>query len=552
MRLQRWIGIGLCGVLLAGCAVTSRPPATPASGLDGAAEARMARADAWATGDRPLEAATELLAVVERYAGLEEAELAAQKLIAWRVEWSDDLGLRRDLIRYSEVLGEGEVVVAGWEALAELRRADIEGRTRALLGADRTEGGGRYERTRNWFGEMVDQGRSQVELFDLARSTGVPRTLVAEFYADDEASETGAVIPSGGDAGRIGLLVPLTGERAVMGEQAVRGARLAVQHDGGIELVVRDSGGDVYQGIRATKELILHEGVGAIVGPLLSEVAVGAGAVAEALSTTLITPTATHPRTPEIGAYVYQVNQPSETQAVRLAVYAKRGLLCRRVAMIYGNTSYGVTMAEAFQESFEAEGGVVVGREPFVPGDADFDSMVRRVKELRADGVFLPVSASDVEQIAPLLLYHDVHAALIGANGWDHPRVKELGDQYVGGAVHTAPFNAGSEDAATVALVDGFQAAFGELPGVVAAFTHDATRLLVHLYRDGARDRGDVWEALKGGCTIRGATGEIHFDAMGRSSGGADLVTLSRGRVYSIDEVGTRGTYVGELREALP
>jgi branched-chain amino acid transport system substrate-binding protein len=298
--------------------------------------------------------------------------------------------------------------------------------------------------------------------------------------------------------------------------------------------VVRDSGGDVYRAIRAARHLLVEDRVGSIVGPLLSETTLGAAAVAEALGAPLLTPTATGSRLPEIGGGIFQLNSSTEAQGRRMGAYAGRGLLCGRVAVVHPRTTYGETIAQAFRESFEAAGGEIVTAESFPSGATEFEPIVLRLKELRPDGIYLPTSPAAVAHITPLLLFHDVHAALLGANGWSEESVRTLGDQYVGGAVFTTPFHASSRDPATRRFVARYEALWGEAPGLVAAATHDAVRSVVLHVREGAEGPADLRARLAEGRPFRGTTGPLQFDEEGRAVGGAQLVTIHRNRVLPV------------------
>ncbi|ELP5727443.1 substrate-binding protein [Vibrio vulnificus] len=77
---------------------------------------------------------------------------------------------------------------------------------------------------------------------------------------------------------KIGVVLPLTGTFSVYGEQAVKGAQLAVEQinaKGGVlgrqlELVIRDNETDPAKTVKYSRELILNEDVFALLGPVSS------------------------------------------------------------------------------------------------------------------------------------------------------------------------------------------------------------------------------------------------------------------------------------------
>lgn len=336
---------------------------------------------------------------------------------------------------------------------------------------------------------------------------------------------------------RIGVLLPLTGGRAELGRRAANAIRLALEVEGqesGAQLFVRDTGGDQLQAIRAALELVRDDQVVCVIGPLLSEAVMGGAAVTEASSLPLLSPTATDPRLATIGEHVFLTNVSTAAQGRRMAQCADLSFLCRRMVIVHGNTAHGETAAVAFQEAFEATGGTIVSVERFGGANPDFDALALRIKALRPDGIFLPVADRHVLRLAPLLLYHNVHAALLGASGWLSDQLVEAGDQYLGGSVFTVPFNERASDPATRFFVDAYRDAYGSSPDLVAAMAWDCTRLALLGLREAPTSTEELRDRLAFGMDFHGATGAHAFDDEGRSTAEPQAVTLHRGRLDPI------------------
>ena len=208
--------------------------------------------------------------------------------------------------------------------------------------------------------------------------------------------------------------------------------------------------------------------------------------------------------------------------------------LCRSVAIVHANTAYGETVSAAFRKAFEAAGGTISGAESYAAAAPIFEPIALRIKELRPDGVFMPMPASHVARLTPLLLFHDVHAALLGSNGWVSDELLGLGDQYVGGAVFTAPFNEHAADPATRFFVRRYREAYGASPDLVAAYTYDCVRALVHFARDGASSPAGFRDRLVSGVDFVGTTGPMVFDEAGRSVAEPRVVSLHGAGVFPV------------------
>jgi outer membrane PBP1 activator LpoA protein len=212
----------------------------------------------------------------------------------------------------------------------------------------------------------------------------------------------------------------------------------------------------------AMTELATEARVVGVVGPLLSSTAVEAAKEAQRLKVPVITLSQKEGVT-SAGDYVFRNFLTPEDQGRAIADYAAR-VGHKRFAVLYPQTNYGVELTRYFELAVKERGGSVVRQAAYAPGTTDFSAEVKRVfgvksterldgrrkvreytPTVQVDALFLPDSFESVALIAPYLGYYSVKGVqLLGANGWNSPRLAELAGEAVEGAVFVDGFFAGS------------------------------------------------------------------------------------------------------------
>lgn len=216
-----------------------------------------------------------------------------------------------------------------------------------------------------------------------------------------------------GARGTVGLVLPLSGRFADFGQQALRGALLAMdlfepeepeasgsglaQEDPGdvsradrgdrradgprrarkrMRVFVRDSGSDPGRAAAAVDELAADPSVVAIVGPIFSEESLAAAAAAEAAGVPLVT--LSHRE--EVAAGRSQVFRTRSTPADEVGVlvaHAVEELGARRFAVLYPDNPFGRGMRKVYWDAVTARGGKMVAVSSYDPASTDFSDPIR-------------------------------------------------------------------------------------------------------------------------------------------------------------------------------
>lgn len=360
----------------------------------------------------------------------------------------------------------------------------------------------------------------------------------------------------------IGVILPLRGEYADFGEEALKGVLLGAGVFGEesgypVEVLVKDSGEDPTVTAKAVEDVASDERVIGIVGPLLSRTALEAVRKAQRLRVPIITLSQREDLT-KVGDYVFRNSLTPSIQARGIAHYAVDVLGFKRFAILYPENPYGIELANHFKEGVKkgAQGraGEVVAEGSYQEGQTDFGKEIRRlfkVKEtekregrrlikffeptLVVDALYIPDYYDTVTLIVSQLAYYNVKGVrLLGSNGWNSPVLVEQGGRFVEGAVFVDGFFPDSPRPEVGSFVNGFRSTFGVESGILGAQAYDATRILIQLLKEGSEDRGRIREGLARLKGFKGATGTITFEG-GEAVKGLFILTVRDGRIVEVN-----------------
>ncbi|MGH8045726.1 MAG: ABC transporter substrate-binding protein, partial [Chthoniobacterales bacterium] len=328
---------------------------------------------------------------------------------------------------------------------------------------------------------------------------------------------------------KIGLNTELTGEMPAVGASSKNAASLFVGqlNDAGgvkvgdkmipINLVVGDNGAKADQAAAVAQRLITQDNVLAMIGPDASSCAIPAADIAEAAKCPMISPWSTNPKTtldPNTGKpknYVFRACFIDTFQAKVLAKFVLNNLKAKTAAVLYDSTSEAPTgQATLFKETFEGNGGKVVGFETYSTGDKDFSAQLTKIKAANPEVIFLPAYYNDVPLIAQQARRLGITAQFVGSDAWSSPELIKLGGPDIEGSYFCNHYSTQIATPVAKKFMTDYQAKYGMAPDDVAALTYDAFGLLVQAVKDaGSLDRQAVRDALAKIPKYEGITGTM-------------------------------------------
>lgn len=386
---------------------------------------------------------------------------------------------------------------------------------------------------------------------------------------------------------RLAAVLPLTGERALAGQQVLQGIQLAfnqlsVQERENLELIVKDSGSGQPL-LETVEELATDPNVIGIIGPVLSGHVKEIAPLAQKYQIPVFSPTASSPGLTSLNPYIFRNALTRKIQGKFLAEYAVNELELRRFVILYPEESYGEELKDIFMEETKALGAEIVTAVPYRRSQNDFKAQILEIGgipdndlkemaikqlsetqdtreypggtpfsrplieqgllnedtfedlkvslELNYDAIFIPGFHDKVELIAPQLNFYNIdQVTLLGTNSWNNPNLVKNAGQYLRNkGIFVDGFFIHSKEEQVKTFVKDFKTTFNEEPTILSAQAFDTTRIFLKLIREGAGNRQQLKTRLHSIKDYPGVSGNTTILPSG-DSGKKLFVLKIRGR----------------------
>jgi branched-chain amino acid transport system substrate-binding protein len=323
--------------------------------------------------------------------------------------------------------------------------------------------------------------------------------------------------PAGEKPITIGAVLPLTGEAATFGQNAARGAQLAVSEANArnetpqFVLKTEDSRGNPAEAVSAARKLIEADGAVALIGDVTSG---GTHAIIPLITETetpLISPSASDPELSGASEFFARVWPSDVYEASVIAAYAKnQGLL--PVALVYANNDYGVAMAEEFEKQLGKDGvslKVPVDRETL-----DYRPVIQRLKFRRPSALMMVLYPEDALRFLQQMDEQGLALPTLATATFEDPQLLSApGAERV---VFASPLPPSDDDAARRSFVSSYKERYGEDPGVLSDTGYDSAKLLIEaILQVGAGNSRSVIERIKSMEDYAGTSGKLTFEPTG-------------------------------------
>jgi len=390
---------------------------------------------------------------------------------------------------------------------------------------------------------------------------------------------------------RVGVVLPLTGKRAVVGQQVLQGIQLALNQLGisakeKVELVVKDSAaGPPLTGI--IEDLAGDPNVAGIIGPVLSGEIKEIVPVVDRYQIPVFTPTASSEGLPELSPFIFRNALTRKIQARFLARYAINKLNLRRFAILYPVENYGIEFRKLFKNEVESLGGEVVATVAYERKQTDFRAQILELGgvpdkqleilarenllneavyeggganklsrpvvdmghwnnedienfktslKLNYDAIFIPGFYDKVGLIVPQLVFYNIDdVVLLGANGWNSSKLVKNAGKYIKEGFFVDGFFTDSTRLGVQKFVEAFQTTFGKEPTLHSAQAYDSANIIIQGILEGADNREKLKERLNGVKNYPGISGTTTLLPTGDSEKKLFTLRIKNRKVRQVD-----------------
>lgn len=281
----------------------------------------------------------------------------------------------------------------------------------------------------------------------------------------------------------LGEFGSLTGTTATFGKSTQKGIQMAVDEinkAGGIEgklikIVVEDDQSKPEEAATVIKKLINQDKVILVLGEVASSRSLAGAPICQGASVPMITPSSTNPKVTQVGDYIFRVCFIDPFQGEVMAKFARNTLKVEKAAILRDiKNDYSVGLAEFFTETFESLGGEVITEESYSEGDIEFRAQLTAIKAKNPDVIFIPGYYTEVGLIARQARDLGITVPLIGGDGWDSPRLLEIGGEALENTYYSNHYTPQDPRPEIQKFISEYKARYNEIPDAMAPLGYDA------------------------------------------------------------------------------
>ncbi len=325
----------------------------------------------------------------------------------------------------------------------------------------------------------------------------------------------------------IGGLFPLSGNAATFGQSSKQGMQLAVDqvnNQGGIIIknkpvqvfpIYEDDEGQPEKAANACQKLISQNVVCAIIGAVMSKNSLAVAPICQDAKVPMISPASTNEKVTEAGDYIFRACFIDPFQGMVMADYAIHVLKAEKAAVIFDNgNDYNKGLAEVFQKKFSELGGQIVASEAFTDesNTVDFKAQLTNIKAAHPDFLYSPnYYASDAIIMKQA---HEIGLNVVtgGSDGWDSPKLVEIGGLDVEGCVFSNHFSKDDTSGVVRDFVTRYRSAFGADPDALASLAYDAATIALNALKTAGATNGEAVKNAIRNSRVQGVCGTVEFD----------------------------------------
>jgi branched-chain amino acid transport system substrate-binding protein len=325
---------------------------------------------------------------------------------------------------------------------------------------------------------------------------------------------------------KIGLIGPLTGDIAAMGQGMKNGATLAIEQANEREdvkaknIVFRlfpvDDRGDPKEAVNGANQLISDPELMGVAGHLNSGCSIPASLVYAKKDVSMISPASTNPKLTMQGlSNVFRVCTTDNVQGSFAADYVYKNKNITRVVIIHDKTPYGQGLAEEFKKQFEINGGTVLSFDGIALGDKDFKALLTRIKGMNPEMIYIGGMYSEAGLIAKQAKELGLTAELMSGDGIYSPEFIKIGGEATEGALASMIGAPPERIPSAQKFIEAYKVRFPEVSfQPYDAYTYDATAMIIDAVMNVGTNRKAIMDYLHK-IKYSGVIGETEFDQNG-------------------------------------
>jgi branched-chain amino acid transport system substrate-binding protein len=344
------------------------------------------------------------------------------------------------------------------------------------------------------------------------------------------SGEGGCAAFKAGEAIKIGVGGPMTGDNSAFGIDAYQAGTMAVKDAGELEghafeVVQGDDTGTGEGGAAVANKFVADPAIVAVMGHSFSGATSNAMPIYANSFIPMMSESATNVDLSTQGNISFNRLVPTDKiQSVVGADFLSKNLGAKKVAVMHDGTTYGQPLAQGVSDKLKADGVEVVAFEAINPGETDYSAVLTKIAALSPDAVYFGGYQPEAAVLAGQKGAAGLDVPFVSGDGVFGTQFLDLAKDNAEGYYVTQP--GAPESDARAKFDEAYTAEFGSAPGSLSGYTwfaYDATTLLISKIKEVAVVSGDtvyvprkaLVDAVRGTADFKGLTGTVTCDPTG-------------------------------------
>lgn len=346
---------------------------------------------------------------------------------------------------------------------------------------------------------------------------------------------------------KIGVVAPLSGSAAMVGDTEVKGVELAVEEinaAGGIngrklEIVKADDEQNPAKSVSAVNKLVHQDKVDAVIGSVNSSAVLANMQVTKAAQIVQITPIGSNNKITHSGnPWIFRLQASDEMQAGAVTNYAVDQLKFKKIAVMYQSDDYGTGGKDVVLKVLKEKGLEPVAVESFVPTGKDMTAQLLKVKNSGAECLIMWTMYEQGALIAKQAKQLGLNVQLMGGGGLTNAKLIELAGDSVYGLLNSQTFFPDETKATDVAakFIKNYKVKYNKIPDSNAAMSYDSMIILAEAMKKAGKDlkSDDIRKNLHEIKNFQAVTGNITIDENGDANREILIVKINDQGKYEV------------------
>lgn len=341
---------------------------------------------------------------------------------------------------------------------------------------------------------------------------------------------------------KIGAILPLTGNLAVLGEPEKNGMTLAVEEFNSknsingkkIEIIFEDSKGQPKEGVTTANKLIEINKIRVLLSSTTG-ISRSIAPIADLKHIPFIT-LCMDPTIQKDSKYVFRLYESMGQEAEVLLSYFKERKNVNRVGILYvHHQGAEQQLNDYFIPGFKKLGIEVAVAEPYEISEKDFKSQIVKIKGAKVDHLIIIGYGFENPTIFKELKQYDLIGKINILGGWGFTTVSNVPKELVEGVIVAAPTYVFEKNKQAIEFVRNYKAKFGIEPNFDAAFAYDDIMILSGAIKKAEDDSITIQQVLSSITVHEGIMGKVYISPDGDLNVPMGLGIIKNGKILPLE-----------------